>query len=300
MERPSLTQTPPKGTHQRPLRLSHVLHPQFRTPIQATIHQVESDDDEIVTAQTIQLMAEYAREDSVSPIVRRAAASAALTAQDNSAASKAAAVWQWIRDHVRFQLDSVTAAPVSETPDLAELLIRPVDILTMPQMLGDCDDQSMLCASMLRALGIDSSFKTVAADKAAPDRYSHVYVVAHTPEGDLSLDCSHGPHPGWEVTPEGKTRIWRIEAMHQLGAIDWGSIIKTGVEAGSEIAKARFGQPPEGTYIQQGSNVIYRQPADSSALAFPGVGVNVGGTEVGSSLILIIGAVLLLFALKGK
>jgi hypothetical protein len=66
------------------------------------------------------------------------------------------------------------------------------------------------------------------------------------------------------------------------------------------VAVARYGQPPVGTYIQQGSNVVYRQPADSSALAFPGVGVNVGGTEIGTSMILIIGAVILLFALKGK
>jgi hypothetical protein len=96
----------------------------------------------------------------------------------------------------------------------------------------------MLCASMLRSLGIDSSFKTVAAERTTPDLYSHVYVVAHTPEGDLSLDCSHGPHPGWEVTPTGKTRIWRIEAMQHLGAFDWGKIAEIGVKAGSEIAVA--------------------------------------------------------------
>jgi transglutaminase-like putative cysteine protease len=238
MELFSPTQTSPKAAHRAPLRLSRVLHPQFSTPIQATIHQVESDDDEVVTAQTIHLMAKYAREDSLSPIVRRAAAEAILTAKDGRAASKAAACWEWIRAHVRFQLDSITAAPVSETPDQAELLIRPVDILTMPQMVGDCDDQSMLCASMLRSLGIDSSFKTVAAERTTPDLYSHVYVVAHTPEGDLSLDCSHGPHPGWEVTPTGKTRIWRIEAMQHLGAFDWGKIAEIGVKAGSEIAVA--------------------------------------------------------------
>lgn len=298
MERPTDHLTPPRQRETtEPLLLHNIAHPQFSTPVQATVESVESTDDELATAQTIQLMAQYAREDSRSPIVRRAAAEAASQAADNSTAAIAAAVWKWIRAHVVFQLDSTTAAPVTSTPDQAELLIRPIDLLTMPQPAGDCDDQSMLCAAMLRALGIDSAYKTVAADPSAPDLYSHVYVVADTPEGTIALDCSHGPHSGWEVQPVGKTRTWRMEAMHQLGSIDWGALLQTGVQAGADIAKARFGQPPEGTFIQQGSNVIYRQPAGSSPLAYPGVGLNVGGSGTGTSLLLIVGAVVLLFAL---
>lgn len=298
MERLTHQSPPPNDVDpRRPLRLHQINHPQFSTPVQATIHQVESGDDETATAQTIRLMAQYARDDSRSPIVRRAAAEAAGMATDNSPSAIAAAVWSWIRGHIRFQLDSTTAAPVTNTPDQAELLIRPIDLLTMPQPAGDCDDQSMLCAAMLRALGIDSAFKTVAADASAPDLYSHVYVVADTPVGAIALDCSHGPHPGWEVRPAGKSRTWRIETMPQLGSIDWGSLLETGVKAGASIATARYGQPPEGTYIQQGNNVVYRQPTGSSALAYPGVGLNVGGSSTSTSLLLIVGAVVLLFAL---
>jgi hypothetical protein len=301
MERLPHQLTPPDTRDTtRPLRLQNIKHPQFSTPVQATISQVDSTDDEQATAQTIHLMAQYAREDSRSPIVRRAAAEAAGLAEDNSAGAIAVAVWRWIRTRVRFQLDSTTAAPVTSTPDQAELLIRPVDLLTMPQPAGDCDDQSMLCAAMLRALGIDSAYKTVAADPSAPDLYSHVYVVADTPEGGIALDCSHGPKPGWEVQPAGKTRTWRIEDMHHLGDIDWGAILQTGVQAGADIAKARYAQPPEGTYIQQGNNVVYRQPAGSSPLTYPGVGLNIGGSSTGTSLLLIVGAVVLLIALTRK
>jgi len=88
--------------------------------------------------------------------------------------------------------------------------------------------------------------------------------------------------------------------MPRLGAIDWGSLLTTGVETGAKIATARFGQPPEGTYIQQGSNVLYRQPAGASALSYPGVSLDVGGGGTGSSLILIVGAVILLIALTRK
>lgn len=292
------TLNPPSSNPQAQIRLSNITHPQFSTPVRATIHQVETNDDEQMTAQTICAMAQYAREDSQSPIVREAASQAADAADSSMPADVAAAVWAWIRRRVRFQLDSITAAPVTNTPDDAELLIRPVDILTMPQPVGDCDDQAMLCASMLRALGIDSSFKTVAAEPTAPNLYSHVYTIAHTPEGDLALDCSHGPHAGWEVTPAGKTKTWRLEEMPRLGAIDWGKLIETGVEAGAKIATSRYAVAPEGTYIQQGSNVTYRQPSGASALSFPGASLDVGGSS--SSLLLIVGAVVLLMVLTRK
>jgi len=57
-----------------------------------------------------------------------------------------------------------TAAPIAKQPELAEVLIRPVDLLAMRTPSGDCDDFSMLAAAMLRALGIRASFKTAAAD----------------------------------------------------------------------------------------------------------------------------------------
>lgn len=280
-----------------PVRL-RLRHPQFRGPVNATVFPVP-DDDEAATAQTIALMAHYVRQDSKSPIVRRAAAEAAQGAQGNDVRSLAAAVWGWVRRHVKFISDRVPAAAIVRDADLAELLIRPVDLLTMPEPAGDCDDQSMLCAAMLRALGIETAFRTVAADPKEPQLYSHVYVVAYGPEGEFPLDCSHGPSPGWEVKPAGKVRTWKVEEMKPLGAIDWGEILQIGVKTGSDIAKARWAQPPAGTYIQRGSDVIYRQPEGASPLTFPGVGLQVGGGS-GSSLLLIIGAVALLVALTRR
>ncbi|GIU80927.1 MAG: hypothetical protein KatS3mg005_4165 [Bryobacteraceae bacterium] len=282
---------------QKPLRL-RLRHPQFRGPVNATIYSTP-DDDEAATAQTIALMAHYVRQDSRSPIVRRAAAEAAEQAKGKDVPALAAAVWRWIRARVRFVADSVPASALTNKPELAELLIRPVDLLTMPDPAGDCDDQSMLCAAMLRALGVETAFRTVAADPAQPQFYSHVYVIAYGPAGEIALDCSHGREPGWEVKPAGKVRTWRIEAVKTLGAIDWGELIKIGAQTGSEIAKARFGQPPAGTYIQDRDRVIYRQPEGASPLTFPGVGLQVGAGS-GGSLLLIIGAVVLLLAVSRR
>lgn len=282
---------------QKPLRL-RLKHPQFRGPVNATVYQTP-DDDEQATAQTIALMAHYVRQDSQSPIVRRAAAEAAREAQGNDVPALAAAVWRWIRARVRFVADSVPAAAVTNKPELAELLIRPVDLLTMPEPAGDCDDQSMLCAAMLRALGVETAFRTVAADSSQPQFYSHVYVVVYSPAGEIPLDCSHGPRPGWEVEARGKVRTWRIEQMKNLGAIDWGQLLQIGAQTGAEIAKARFGQPPAGTYIQDQNRVIYRQPEGAGPLTFPGVGLQVGNGS-GGSLLLIVGAVILLLAVSRR
>lgn len=281
------------------LRGGPVDHPQFAGGRARMTISGLPPGDEAATAVTIAHMAQYAKEDSLSPIIRRAAAEATQDASSRNTQELCAGVFRWIQRRVRFQNDEQTAAPIWAQPSSTEVLIRPLDLLTMPQPAGDCDDFSMLCASMLRALGIETSFKTVAADPAAPATYTHVYVIAHTPAGDVAVDTSHGTHPGWEVESAGKTRTWKVEdAMNQLGALpSWATdLIKIGGQTGAQIAQARYGQPPQGTYIQQGGNVLYRQPDNATALAFPGVGVNLG-TGTGSGWLLLIlglGALLLI------
>lgn len=247
--------------------------------LRATVHR-QPDDDEARTAHTISLMAEYVRQDAKAPIVRQAAYQAISHLAGRDARQEAIAVWQWVRSRVRFVHDSDFAIG-----DDAEVLVRPVDLLRMPQPSGDCDDFSMLVAALLRALGIPSAFVTVAADPRSADQYTHVYVVAMLPNGPLALDASHGPSPGWEPKPQGKRRVWPIDGG--LGAIDWAGILERGASTAFDILKSRYGQPPEGTYIQRGSEVFYRQPSGAPPLAFPGV--QVGG---GLGTVLIAAAVL--------
>lgn len=123
-------------------------------------------------------------------------------------------VWQFARDRVRFvrDIDTAAALPIA-APEEAEVLIAPRDLVRMAQPAGDCDDFSMLVAALLLAGGVDSSFVAVAADGSAPDRFSHVYVVAHTGAGDLPLDASHGSFAGWEAAGTFRKRAWRLPRM---------------------------------------------------------------------------------------
>lgn len=239
-------------------------------------------DDEAATAQTIAVMSEMARRDAWSEPVREAAHQAAAGA--TTPRGIAAAVHAWIQSRIKFVEDLIPAGLAGvEDPAQAEVLIRPADLLAMREPAGDCDDFSMLCASMLLALGIEPKFKTVAADPTNPGAYSHVYVVANLPRRvgagaeDVAIDASHGPHIGWEAGNIQKARVWPImEAPQQgnLGAIDWGAIINSGVNATTNILTARYANPPAGTYVQtnaDGSQTYYRQQPGAIGLQFPTV-----------------------------
>jgi len=247
-------------------------HPRFgAAPIRAT-RWPRPDEDEAATGQTIERMQEFIAADATHPLVMAAAQEAIAGLAPNDAAGRVRAVFNWIKRRILLVTDAELAGlgGFLQAED-AEVLIRPVDLLGMPQPQGDCDDFAMLGAAMLRALGISSELITIAADPADRSRYSHVYLLAILPCGRrVPLDLSHGPYPGWQPASLGKTRIW-VNQRPGLGAINWGSLLQIGAETGAKIATARYAQPPAGTYIQSGPSgqVIYRQPEDATAFQFP-------------------------------
>ena len=274
-------------------------HPFFDTPVSCTaFERPNPPDDETATAQTIGMMAILAALDSDAPQIVGAMRDA--TAGCTTDRLKAAAIHRWVKARVRFVNDS-SLAGFDKDPDQAEVLVRPVDLLAMPAPAGDCDDFSMLVASMLRAAGIRCAFVTVAADPYSPD-YSHVYVQVFTRAGDrIPLDASHGPRFGWEAPATGKRRVWPIDAqsnLHGLG-FDWSSfsnVLDTGINDATKILAPRYAVPQlnAGQYIQQGNSVLYQQPAGGSALSLP---TSLTGN---SDLFLFGGALLLVVLLAGK
>jgi transglutaminase-like putative cysteine protease len=108
------------------------------------------------------------------------------------------AIYWYVKRHLTFCSDeSLLAAQFGLGPD-KELLISPLVLLQMPTPMGDCDDYSLLLASLLKALLVPVKFVSVAVDEAEPWRFSHVYVKAMVDGGWLALDASHGSYPGWE------------------------------------------------------------------------------------------------------
>jgi hypothetical protein len=76
---------------------------------------------------------------------------------------EAHAAYNWVRSNIRFTKD-----PVNK-----EKLYPPAELLKI--RAGDCDDISMLMATLLMAIGYPARFVTVAASQN-PEQFSHVYV----------------------------------------------------------------------------------------------------------------------------
>lgn len=205
------------------------------------------DDPDQQVAGTIQLMRQYVIEDAHSPDVARCANEALAGAGLDAAAmgnagaitdlGKCAAVFRYVKSKLRFVEDDALTngakgfGHFDSSAPVVEALIRPADMAVMCedggcQRVGDCDDFSMYTAALLRALDIRCSFVTVAADEAHPGYFSHVYVAAYTRDGQrVALDCSHGPHLGWETEQATRLKEWTI------GGPDATSLVLAGLLA---------------------------------------------------------------------
>lgn len=94
------------------------------------------------------------------------------------------ALFNYVQKHIRYIRD----------PRGVEILNYPDQI--MQQEWGDCDDKSVLLASLLEAIGHPTRFAAVGFN--APGEYSHVFV--DTIVGDkkwLSLDTTEPRPMGW-------------------------------------------------------------------------------------------------------
>ncbi len=175
-----------------------------------------SDDPDTQVAQTIDLMRQYAREDSQSSAIQLEALAAIGEYPD----SPEEAVYRWVKRRVQFFNDEHTAQPLAFDIPVVEVLIRPIDLAAMCsnggcRRAGDCDDFSMYGAALLLALGRRVSFVTVAADAADPERFSHVYLASYGPGGRIPLDISHGPAVGWETQHYTRRDEWPIDNNSQ-------------------------------------------------------------------------------------
>lgn len=195
--------------------------------VRYTVHEV-SDDPDTQVAQTIELMRQYAFEDSQSPAIRQDSWNAMQTGDPIED------TWNYIsrKDGVRgmrFVHDEETGRPwgdIGSWRPVVETLIRPADQAGLSRPKGDCDDFAMYGAANLLSRGVPCSFCTVAADPRDVSVYSHVYLVAYPRTGKFAgrrvpLDLSHGWFAGWETENKyGKRREWPITGQ-PISAFDY-------------------------------------------------------------------------------
>jgi len=115
--------------------------------------------------QTIALMRELVDDALRDPSIIRLASDIVRSAPAFDDYAEANALYEWVRHNIRFTKD-----PVNK-----EKLYPPAELLKIRS--GDCDDISMLLATLLMAVGYPARLMTIAAGGSA-DQFSHVYVEA--------------------------------------------------------------------------------------------------------------------------
>lgn len=172
-------------------------------PSVVAILPTDGSNNSVSTQDTLAVMAAMVKQSLHSPVVASAVADALGNGGwELEERGQIGRVFYWIKRNVKFTDDESRVAEIFDIPLTEvdqELLISPERLLTMPVPMGDCDDFSMLMATMLGQLGIPVVFVAICADDSQKWRFSHVYTRAILSTGEvLPLDCSHGEYPGWE------------------------------------------------------------------------------------------------------
>lgn len=275
-------------------------------PSYLSVVPTNPNNSDVSAADTIQLMQQYAQEDSQSTQIQEAADEIRDAATGDSARELIDATFEWIKSHIQFVEDEQILKRLFGIDSGTELLIKPSRLLSMNNPMGDCDDFSMLTKSILINLGVDTSLVTVAANKSAIGRWSHVYNMAHLEDGSLlPIDSSHGKYVGWEAPGVSRKGMWKdkeggenmnVKTNNVLGDIDWEAILTPISQVGGSILKAQYGQPQlaPGTYIRGADgSILTNQPVTTAGILPAGAG------SVGSSLssilpIILVGGLMLL------
>lgn len=105
--------------------------------------------------------------------IRTAAANAIFLQPEKDDYAEVEAIFNWVRDHVRYVRD-VNGVETITTPDR-----------TLELMYGDCDDQVILLGAMLESVGYPT--RLVISGYSDPRIFEHVYlqVMAHNQWIDL-------------------------------------------------------------------------------------------------------------------
>jgi transglutaminase-like putative cysteine protease len=116
-------------------------------------------------------------------------------------------VFIWVKDHIEFRGE---AGEYLQSPEA-----------TINLGAGDCDDQSTLVATLLRSLGYQTDFRTVAM-RGSEEEYSHVYAVVQDKQTGqwIPLDTTvERAYPGWEPGQIARERTYGAASGNNGGLL---------------------------------------------------------------------------------
>jgi hypothetical protein len=129
-------------------------------------------------AQTIAKMRQLVDQALRDPSIIRLATDIVRSVPAHDEVGEVNTIYQWMLSNIRFTKD-----PVGK-----EKLYPPSELLKI--RAGDCDDVSMLMATLLMAVGYPARLITVSASDADPQQFSHVYVETQVAGSWIPMDAA--------------------------------------------------------------------------------------------------------------
>ena len=155
-------------------------------------------------SQTIGVIRQLVDDGVKDPVVNRTAIDFVRGVSQFDRDAKAHAIYDAVSSRFMYVEDPVGPLGPKET-------LRPVRAL-LQLWAGDCDDASVLIATLLGTIGIPTRLVTIAADPSAPDEFSHIYPEAEIYPGNwVPLDIAR-PNTGYGIPPSRyfRKRVWSL------------------------------------------------------------------------------------------
>jgi transglutaminase-like putative cysteine protease len=133
--------------------------------------------------QTLKMMRQLVNQCRTNIEIRQAATNTVFLTPEKDEYSEAEALFNFVRDRIRY---------VKDVHDV-ETLSTPM--MTLAGRLGDCDDQTVLLASLLESVGYPTRF--VIEGYTMPGQFDHVYMQALVFGQWISMDPTEQRYMGW-------------------------------------------------------------------------------------------------------
>ena len=133
--------------------------------------------------QTLRMMRQLVNQGKTNTQIRQAATNTVFLTPEKDEYSEAEALFNYVRDSIRY---------VKDVNDI-ETLSTPM--MTLEGRIGDCDDQTVLLASLLESIGYPTRF--VIEGYTTPGEYEHVYMQALEFGQFISMDPTEQKYMGW-------------------------------------------------------------------------------------------------------
>lgn len=158
------------------------------------------------TVRTIQQMLRLVDEGKKDTTIQFTARQIARKYDPKDYVGQARGIFQFVKKYIHYVRD----------PHDLELLHTPIH--TLRARAGDCDDQAILFCALAQAIGFNTKFKTIKADRRFPDEYSHVYSLIDVPgKGWMPSDTIvKEADLGWETPGQYESKTWG--GLGMLGA----------------------------------------------------------------------------------